>query len=59
MRLRGNDATGWGIAWKINVWARLKNGEEAKECLDNAMRLVSTGSDCSYGGRRRPLPEPV
>ena len=49
MRLRGNDATGWGIAWKINVWARLKNGEEAKDCLDKAMRLVE-GSAFSYGG---------
>ena len=50
MRLRGNDATGWGIAWKINVWARLKNGEEAKECLDNAMRFVPAEAGCSYGG---------
>ena len=50
MRLRGNDATGWGIAWKINVWARLKNGEEAKECLDNAMRFVPAETGCSYGG---------
>ena len=50
MRLRGNDATGWGIAWKINVWARLKNGGEAKECLDNALRVVPAETGCSYGG---------
>ncbi len=49
MRLRGNDATGWGIAWKINVWARLKNGEEAKDCLDKAMRLVERTAT-AYGG---------
>ena len=49
MRTRGNDATGWGIAWKVNVWARLKNGEEAKDCLDKAMRLVETPA-FSYGG---------
>lgn len=49
MRFRGNEATGWGIAWKVNVWARLKNGKEAKECLDKAMRFVSE-MDCSYHG---------
>ena len=41
MRRRGNEATGWGIAWKINVWARLQNGKEAKECLEKAMRPVA------------------
>lgn len=45
MRLRGDEATGWGIAWKINVWARLNNGEKAKICLDKALRPVS---DCDF-----------
>lgn len=49
MRRRGNDATGWGIAWKICVWARLRNGKEAQECLENAMRFVDQPST-SYGG---------
>ena len=27
--LRGDDATGWGIGWRINLWARLRDGERA------------------------------
>ncbi|MEG1875550.1 MAG: glycoside hydrolase family 95 protein, partial [Angelakisella sp.] len=42
MRLRGDDATGWGIAWKVCAWARLRNGEKAKLCLDKALRPVGT-----------------
>jgi alpha-L-fucosidase 2 len=30
---RGDDATGWSLAWKINFWARFRDG-------DHAMRLV-------------------
>ncbi len=27
--IRGDDATGWGIGWRINLWARLRDGERA------------------------------
>ena len=27
--IRGDDATGWGIGWRINLWARLGDGERA------------------------------
>lgn len=37
---RGNDGTGWGIAWKANLWARLEDGENAFELLKNQMRLT-------------------
>lgn len=40
MRLRGDMATGWGIAWKINVWARLRDGEHAKVALDYMLGYV-------------------
>lgn len=40
MKLRGDEATGWGIAWKICVWARLRDGEHTKKVLDNAIRFV-------------------
>ncbi|MDF2869116.1 MAG: alpha-L-fucosidase [Anaerocolumna sp.] len=40
MNLRGDEATGWGIAWKICVWARLRDGEHTKKVLDNAIRFV-------------------
>jgi alpha-L-fucosidase 2 len=27
--IRGDDATGWGLAWRLNLWARLGEGEHA------------------------------
>ncbi len=31
--LRTNNGTGWSIAWKINLWARLQNPERAYDAL--------------------------
>jgi alpha-L-fucosidase 2 len=30
---RGDDGTGWGLAWKINMWARLGDGDRAYKLL--------------------------
>lgn len=32
---RGDDGTGWCMAWKINFWTRLENGEQAYKLLVN------------------------
>ena len=29
LQIRGDEATGWGIGWRINLWARLREGEHA------------------------------
>ncbi|HMI84094.1 MAG TPA: glycoside hydrolase family 95 protein [Polyangiaceae bacterium] len=31
--LRGDESTGWGIAWRLNLWARLGEGERAHQML--------------------------
>jgi len=31
--IRGDDATGWGIGWRINLWARLRDGNHAHDVL--------------------------
>jgi alpha-L-fucosidase 2 len=31
--IRGDDATGWGIGWRLNLWARLGDGERAHQIL--------------------------
>ncbi|MBB3657782.1 alpha-L-fucosidase 2 [Rhizobium sp. BK650] len=36
--IRGDDATGWGIGWRINLWARLRDGDHA---LDVVRLLIS------------------
>jgi alpha-L-fucosidase 2 len=33
LELRGDEATGWSLAWKVNFWARLLDGERAYELL--------------------------
>ena len=33
LELRTNNGTGWSIAWKINLWARLQNGERAYDAI--------------------------
>lgn len=29
LEIRGDNATGWGIGWRINLWARLRDGDHA------------------------------
>ncbi|WP_425493469.1 glycoside hydrolase family 95 protein [Marilutibacter chinensis] len=33
LEIRGDEATGWGIGWRINLWARLWDGERAYKVL--------------------------
>jgi alpha-L-fucosidase 2 len=33
LEIRGDDATGWGIGWRINLWARLHQGDHALDVI--------------------------
>jgi alpha-L-fucosidase 2 len=33
LEIRGDEATGWGIAWRLNLWARLGRGDHAHGLL--------------------------
>jgi len=33
LEIRGDDATGWGIGWRINLWARLLDGDHSFDVL--------------------------
>ncbi|WP_103352213.1 glycoside hydrolase N-terminal domain-containing protein [Amycolatopsis sp. CA-128772] len=33
LELRGDDGTGWSLAWKINYWARMEEGAKAHDLL--------------------------
>lgn len=33
LEIRGDDATGWGIGWRLNLWARLRDGAHAHDVL--------------------------
>ena len=33
LEIRGDNATGWGIGWRLNLWARLRDGDHAHDVL--------------------------
>ncbi|MFG1679339.1 glycoside hydrolase N-terminal domain-containing protein [Nonomuraea sp. NPDC049269] len=39
LELRGDDGTGWSLAWKINYWARMEEGTRAHDLIRS---LVTT-----------------
>ena len=55
LELRGDEGTGWSLGWKINLWARLGDGEHALRLLRRQLRLVGDG-ETSYtnGGGTYP-----
>ncbi|THF77771.1 glycoside hydrolase family 95 protein [Cohnella fermenti] len=38
--IRGDGGTGWSLGWKINLWARFKDGNRAERLISNLLRLV-------------------
>ena len=49
LEIRGNASTGWSLAWKINLWARLGDGEQAMDCIDRLLTPV-TEQGVSFAG---------
>jgi alpha-L-fucosidase 2 len=48
---RGDGGTGWSLAWKINFWARLKDGDHAYLMLKNLLRPAGNlGTDYNNSG---------
>jgi alpha-L-fucosidase 2 len=50
---RGDESTGWSMAWKINFWARLLDGNHAYKLLKDLLRPVSSANysfDYTQGG---------
>lgn len=51
LKLRGDNGTGWSLGWKINFWARLRDGNHALLLLDKQLRFVkSSGFNYRNGG---------
>lgn len=43
LNTRGDEGTGWSRAWKLNFWARLRDGNHAYSLLKNCMNLTTPG----------------
>lgn len=50
LELRGDGGTGWAMAWKINFWARLYDGNHAFLLLKNGLRYVDATQESFKGG---------
>jgi alpha-L-fucosidase 2 len=42
LEIRGDQATGWGLGWRLNLWARLQDGEHAYTILKNLLSPART-----------------
>ena len=55
LEVRGDRSTGWSMAWKINLWARLCEGDHAYKLLCDLLHPVSSsGFDYGPGGGTYP-----
>src|ERR1041385_2171770 len=43
LRARGDRSTGWAMAWRINFWARLLDGDHAYGLLRNLLHQAGAG----------------
>jgi alpha-L-fucosidase 2 len=55
LELRGDVGTGWSLAWKINLWARLREGDRAYSLLQRALSPVYSKGFRGGGGVYRNL----
>jgi alpha-L-fucosidase 2 len=46
---RGDQSTGWAMAWRINFWARLLDGDHAYLLLRNLLHITGKGNNIDYG----------
>ncbi|RXK86704.1 glycoside hydrolase family 95 protein [Filimonas effusa] len=47
---RGDEGTGWSIAWKANLWARLKDGDHALKMLCQLLSSAENTHGSEQGG---------
>lgn len=48
LRLRGDEATGWSMGWKLNFWARALDGDHAHLILHNALHHDTKNGAVNY-----------
>ena len=58
LKIRGFETTGWSCGWRINLYARLQDGENAYKMYRRLLRYVSPdryrGPDARRGGGTYP-----
>ncbi|AHW58797.1 alpha-L-fucosidase 2 [Draconibacterium orientale] len=47
---RGDESTGWSMGWKVNLWARLLDGDHAYKLITDQLKPVSRSGRRMSGG---------
>jgi len=47
---RGDDGTGWSLAWKLNLWARFRDGNHALTILEKLLSPAEGANGSERGG---------
>jgi alpha-L-fucosidase 2 len=55
LELRGDEATGWSMAWKVNFWARLRDGDHAYRLIERLITPARDGDKPDRAGLYRNL----
>ena len=53
LNARGDESTGWSLAWRMNLWARLRDGDRAYSFVRRLLRpavYVKDGKRCNRSG---------
>lgn len=49
LEIKGDESTGWSKAWRINLWARLLDGDRAHKLFRELLSYVDPVTGISYG----------
>ncbi|WP_321287861.1 glycoside hydrolase family 95 protein [uncultured Sunxiuqinia sp.] len=47
---RGDEATGWSMGWKSNMWARMLDGDHALKIIQNLFTPINFGDQADHSG---------
>ena len=45
---RGDESTGWAMAWRVAMWARFLDGDRALKVIGNLLRYTSSDAGTNY-----------
>ncbi len=54
--MRGDEATGWSIGWKLNLWARLLDGDHAYRIIQTLLNLLPSDAESRAYPKGRVYP---
>jgi len=50
LEIKGDETTGWSKAWRINLWARLLDGDRAYKIFRELLKYVDPSPETRYSG---------